>query len=189
MQRVSSGAALAILGLIILAAASPAAAGICVWSCQQNPSGSWSYWFARNLSDCPVTDCLPRNGSSPSGTPCDPGDPDIPGDCRDTVVIGVDDADPLFGSDGSLRSAPAAPCAGAKGLQNPQTTPEQRMVWWPDLCGECSLSAQCVGMLVMDVRPCDPGDGSRGMCQSTGNYCSTDSDPDDNRDDVSCYCE
>lgn len=59
-----------------------ARAGICVWSCQQNPSGSWAYWFSRALSDCAVTDCLPRGGSSPSGTPCDPGDPDIPGDCR-----------------------------------------------------------------------------------------------------------
>jgi hypothetical protein len=59
-----------------------AGAGICVWSCQQNPSGSWAYWFARNLSDCAVTDCLPRGGSSPSGTACTQGDPDIPGDCR-----------------------------------------------------------------------------------------------------------
>ncbi len=136
MQR-TSRTALAALGFIILAAASPAAAGICVWSCQQNPSGSWAYWFSRALSDCPVTDCLPRNGQSPSGTPCDPGDPDIPGDCRNTPVKEEHGEDLFFGSDGSRRSVPAAPCAGAGGLQSSQTAPEHRM-YWPDRCGECS---------------------------------------------------
>jgi len=188
MRRISFGAALAALGVIILATATPATAGICVWSCQQNPSGSWSYWFARNLSDCPVTDCLPRNGASPSGTPCDPGDPDIPGDCRQKGVIGTDEVPPFFSGDASLRSAPAAPCAGAKALQNPQATPEPRGAWWPDLCGACSVSAQCVGLLVLDVRPCDTGDGGWGICRSTGDYCA-DSNPDDNRDEVSCYCD
>lgn len=75
-----------------------------------------------------------------------------------------------------------APCAAA-GAEN-----LHRMAWWPDLCGACSSSPQCVGLLVLDVRPCDPGDGSRGICVSTGNYCP-DSDPDDNRDEVSCYCD
>ncbi len=103
MQRLPFGAALAALG-VIMAAATPASAGICVWSCQQNPSGSWSYWFARNLSDCPVTDCLPRNGSSPSGTACDPGDPDIPGDCRQKAVLGKEEVAPLFGGDRPPRS-------------------------------------------------------------------------------------
>ncbi|HZZ18411.1 MAG TPA: hypothetical protein VFE25_03530 [Opitutaceae bacterium] len=69
-------------------APAPAPAGICVWNCQMNPSGSYAYWFSRALSDCPVTDCLPRGGSSPSGTACDPGDPDIPGDCRAAVSTG-----------------------------------------------------------------------------------------------------
>jgi len=188
LQRLSFGSAFTALSIIILATATPAAAaGVCVWSCQQNPSGSWSYWFARNLSDCPVTDCLPRNGSSPSGTPCDPGDPDIPGDCRQEVVIGTDE--PLFGGDASLRSAPAAPCAAAKALQKPQTTPESRMAWWPDLCGACSSSAECVGLLVLDVRPCQTGDGGQGICRSDGWESYTDTDPDDNRDEVSCYCD
>ncbi|HVR99836.1 MAG TPA: hypothetical protein VMW27_24645 [Thermoanaerobaculia bacterium] len=190
MQRLSFGAVLAALGvIIILTTTTPAAAaGICVWSCQQNPSGSWSYWFARNLSDCPVTDCLPRNGSSPSGTPCDPGDPDIPGDCRQKVGIGKDEVDPLFGGDASSRSVPAAPCAGAKALQNPQTTPDHRMAWWPDLCGACSESAECVGLLVLDIRPCKTEDGGQGICRSDGWESCTDTDPDDNRDEVSCYC-
>jgi hypothetical protein len=76
--------------LLAGSAAFAAAAGVCVWSCQQNPSGSWSYWFARALSDCPVTDCIP-NGSSPSGTPCTQGDPDIPGTCR----ARADQAEPI----------------------------------------------------------------------------------------------
>jgi hypothetical protein len=96
--------------------------------------------------------------------------------------------DPLFGGDASPRSTPVSSCASAKALQDPQTTPERRMDWWPDLCGACSTSASCVGLLVWDVRSCALEDGSRGTCQSTGNYC-TDSDPDDNRDEVSCYCE
>jgi hypothetical protein len=62
--------------------------GICVWSCQMNLSGSYAYWFSRPLSDCAAPDCLPRGGSSPSGTACDPGDPDIPGDCRGPVSTG-----------------------------------------------------------------------------------------------------
>jgi hypothetical protein len=77
----------------ILLGAFGASGGVCVWSCQRNPSGSYAYWFSRPLSDCPVTDCLPRNGSSPSGTPCDPGDPDIPGDCRTAVQ---DEDHPIF---------------------------------------------------------------------------------------------
>lgn len=186
MQRLSFGAALAALCVIIMTAATPASAGICVWSCQQNPSGSWSYWFARNLSDCPVTDCLPRNGSSPSGTACDPGDPDIPGDCRQKAVLDNEEVAPLFGGDASLRSAAAAPCVGAKALQNPQTTPERRLAWWPDLCGACSSSPECVGLLVLDVRPCGSGGG---ICRSDGWESCTDSDPDDNRDEVSCYCD
>jgi hypothetical protein len=80
----------------ILLSAFAASGGICVWSCQQNPSGSYAYWFSRALSDCPVTDCLPRNGSSPSGTACNPGDPDIPGDCRTAVK---DEDQPLFFTD------------------------------------------------------------------------------------------
>jgi hypothetical protein len=57
-------------------------AAVCVWSCQYNPSfGTWKYWFAPALSACPVTKCQPRGGSSPSGTVCNQGDPDIPGDC------------------------------------------------------------------------------------------------------------
>ena len=82
-----------LLAGVLLSTFGIAKAGICVWSCQQNPSGSYAYWFSRALSDCAVTDCLPRNGNSPSGTPCDPGDPDIPGDCRTAVQT---DAQPLF---------------------------------------------------------------------------------------------
>jgi hypothetical protein len=80
-----------------------------------------------------------------------------------------------------------APCAA--GAQNLPSKPEHRMSWWPDLCGACSDSVQCVGMLVLDVRPCDPGDGSRGTCHSYGEYCAGDSDPDDDRDEVNCTCE
>jgi hypothetical protein len=55
---------------------------VCVWSCQYNTNfGTWKYWFAPHLSSCPVTQCQPRNGNSPSGTPCNQGDPDIPGTC------------------------------------------------------------------------------------------------------------
>ena len=55
---------------------------VCVWSCQYNPNfGTWKYWFAPNLSSCPVTQCQPRGGSSPSGTTSYQGAPDIPGDC------------------------------------------------------------------------------------------------------------
>ncbi|PYQ58527.1 MAG: hypothetical protein DMF53_20245 [Acidobacteria bacterium] len=82
-----------LLAGVLLSTFATAKAGICVWSCQQNPSGSYAYWFSRALSDCAVTDCLPRGGSSPSGTPCDPGDPDIPGDCRTAVQT---DEQPLF---------------------------------------------------------------------------------------------
>lgn len=185
MQR-SLRTALAALGFIILAAASPAAAGICVWSCQQNPSGSWAYWFSRALSDCPVTDCLPRNGSSPSGTPCDPGDPDIPGDCRAKPVKGEADVDIIFGSEGSRRSAPTAPCAGAGGPQSIQPAPEQRMSWWPDRCGECSSSPECVGLL--DGSACPTLDGSRAICRSTGEICPGSIVVDD-RNEVSCYCD
>lgn len=96
--------------------------------------------------------------------------------------------DPLFGGDASLRSTPASSCAGAKELQNLQTPPERSMVWWPELCGACSTSASCVGLLVLDVRSCALEDGGQGTCQNTGNYC-TDSDPEDNRDEVSCYCD
>jgi hypothetical protein len=125
MQRISFGASLAALGVVILTTATPAAAGM----------------------------------------------------------------DPLFGGDASLRSTPASSCAGAKALQDPQATPERRMAWWPELCGACSTSTSCVGLLVWDVRSCALEDGGgRGTCQNTGNYC-TDSDPDDNRDEVSCYCE
>jgi hypothetical protein len=85
------------------ALAVPAPAGICVWSCQMNPSGSWAYWFARNLSDCAVTDCLPRGGTSPSGTACTSGDPDIPGDCRAKAT----EDHPVF----TLDSPPALVCS------------------------------------------------------------------------------
>ena len=99
----------------------------------------------------------------------------------------TDEVAPPFGGDRFLRSAPATPCGGAKAL-NFQTMPERRSAWWPDLCGACSESVECVGLLVLDVRPCATGDGGWGICRSTGNYC-TDSDPDDNRDEVSCYCD
>jgi hypothetical protein len=62
------------------------------------------------------------------------------------------------------------------------------MAWWPDRCGACSSSAQCVGLLVLDGTLCSPEDGGRGICRSTGDYC-TDSNPDDDRDEVSCYCD
>jgi len=82
--------------ITLLAGSAAFAGNVCVWSCQQNPSGSWAYWFARTLSDCAVTDCLP-NGSSPSGTACTQGDPDIPGTCRatgkDEVAIGFEELD------------------------------------------------------------------------------------------------
>jgi len=58
------------------------AKAVCVWSCQYNPNfGTWKYWFAPSLSACTVNKCQPRGGSSPSGTACNQGDPDIPGDC------------------------------------------------------------------------------------------------------------
>jgi hypothetical protein len=91
---------------------------------------------------------------------------------------------PLFSGDGISRSV--APCGGAKAL-NPQTTPEQR-VWWPDLCGACSTAPSCVGLLVLDTRACQTEDGGRGICRSDGWESCTDTDPDDNRDEVSCYC-
>src|SRR5262249_19842772 len=77
------GAALAMDDLGLTAGVDQQAAGrVCGWSCQYNPNfGTWKYWFAPNLSSCPVTQCQPRSGSSPSGTPCNQGDPDIPGDC------------------------------------------------------------------------------------------------------------
>lgn len=116
-----AGAGAALAGSPAAPASAPAApraaatitnpGGICVWSCQQNPSGSWSYWFARNLSDCAVTSCQPRGGSSPSGTPCDPGDPDIPGDCSTTVGVGGTLAAILAGAP----SCPAAPGLAAAG--------------------------------------------------------------------------
>ena len=103
------------------------------------------------------------------------------------AAAATDEVALLFGGDGSLRSAPATPCGGAKAL-NPQTTPENRSAWWPDLCGACSSSASCVGLLVLDVRPCATEDGGRGICRSDGWESCTDTDPDDNRDEVSCYC-
>jgi hypothetical protein len=126
MQRLSFGAALAALGIIILATAIPAAAG-------------------------------------------------------------TEEVAPLFGGNGLLRSAPAAPCGSAKAL-NLQTTPERRSAWWPDLCGACSSAPTCVGLLVLDVRSCDTEDGGKGICRSDGWESCTDTDPDDNRDEVSCYC-
>lgn len=95
---------------------------------------------------------------------------------------------PLFGGDGALRSALAAPCSGAKAL-NFQTTPERRLSWWPDLCGACSSSPQCVGLLVLDVRPCKHEDGSQGICRSDGWDICVDSNPDDDRNEVGCYCD
>ena len=80
-----------------------------------------------------------------------------------------------------------APCAAE--ARNLPSKPENRMSWWPDLCGACSDSPQCVGLLVMDMRGCNPGDGSRGICRNYAGYCSEDSDPDDNRDEVNCTCE
>jgi hypothetical protein len=96
---------------------------------------------------------------------------------------------PFFGGTASSRSTPAASCAVAKAPQNPQTQPELRKAWWPELCGACSVAQQCVGLLVLDPRPCVTEDGGRGTCQNTGNYCAEDSNPDDNRDEVSCYCD
>jgi hypothetical protein len=80
-----------------------------------------------------------------------------------------------------------APCAA--GAQNLPSKPEHRMAWWPDLCGACSDSPQCVGLLVLDIRGCDPGDGSRGTCRNYAGYCTEDADPDDNRDEVNCACD
>jgi hypothetical protein len=104
------------------------------------------------------------------------------------AAAGTDEVAPLFGGDGFLRSAPAASCGGAKAL-NPQTTPERRLAWWPDLCGACSSSAECVGLLVLDVRPCEDENGARGICRSDGWESCSDSDPDDDRNEVSCYCD
>ena len=103
------------------------------------------------------------------------------------AAAGTDEAAPLFSGDRFLRSAPAAPCRGAKAL-NFQTTPERRSTWWPDLCGACSESATCVGLLVLDPRACKTEDGGQGICRSDGWVSCTDTDPDDNRDEVSCYC-
>lgn len=102
------------------------------------------------------------------------------------AAAGTAEVAPLFSGDGFLRSAPAAPCNGAKAL-NPQTLPEQR-TWWPDLCGACSSAPSCVGLLVLDPRPCQTEDGGRGICRSDGWESCADTDPDDNRDEVSCYC-
>jgi len=101
------------------------------------------------------------------------------------AAAATDQVAPLFGGE-FLRSASAAPCGGAKAL-NPQTTPEQR-TWWPDLCGACSTAPSCVGLLVLDTRACQTEDGGRGICRSDGWESCTDTDPDDNRDEVSCYC-
>jgi len=101
------------------------------------------------------------------------------------AAAGTDEVAQLFGGDGSLQSAP---CGGAKAL-NPQTTPERRLAWWPDRCGACSSSPQCVGLLVLDVTPCVHEDGGQGICRSDGWESCTDTDPDDNRDEVSCYCD
>jgi hypothetical protein len=99
----------AILTGSFAALAGPAAApaGICVWSCQMNLIGSYAYWFSRPLSDCAAPDCLPRGGSSPSGTACDPGDPDIPGDCR--AAVSTEDQGTVF----SL-TPPGAPVCRAR---------------------------------------------------------------------------
>ncbi|HEY0557158.1 MAG TPA: hypothetical protein VGG20_23085 [Thermoanaerobaculia bacterium] len=96
----------AVLPGTFAALAVPAPAGICVWSCQMNLSGSWAYWFARNLSNCAAPDCLPRGGTSPSGTACTSGDPDIPGDCRATPV--TTENQPVF----SLEPPAALVCSG-----------------------------------------------------------------------------
>jgi len=103
------------------------------------------------------------------------------------AAAGTDESAPLFSGDRFLRSAPAAPCRGAKTL-NFQTTPERRSTWWPDLCGACSEAATCVGLLVLDPRACKTEDGGQGICRSDGWVSCTDTDPDDNRDEVSCYC-
>ncbi|MFY9823420.1 MAG: hypothetical protein WAM82_18710 [Thermoanaerobaculia bacterium] len=71
---------------LLLAAAVPAFSNqaqgrVCVWSCQCSPNGVCAYWFAPLLSSCPVTQCT-RAGGSPSGTPCTPPAPDIPGVCQ-----------------------------------------------------------------------------------------------------------
>jgi hypothetical protein len=81
MPRRLASTLVAFAALVLLSAPSLAAQGrVCVWSCQCSPNNVCAYWFAPALSSCPVTQCT-RAGGSPSGTPCTPGDPDIPGTC------------------------------------------------------------------------------------------------------------
>jgi hypothetical protein len=42
---------------------------------------------------------------------------------------------------------------------------------------------------VLDVRPCKHEDGTQGICRSDGWEICADTDPDDDRNEVSCYCD
>jgi hypothetical protein len=109
-----------------------------------------------------------------------------PGHGQNPTVQGAHDVKLIFGSDGSLRSVPASPCAGVGGLQTSQPAPARRMSWWPDRCSECSLSPECIGLL--DGTACHPADGARAICRSTGELCSDEID-EEGRYEVSCYCD
>ncbi|HVR96723.1 MAG TPA: hypothetical protein VMW27_08925 [Thermoanaerobaculia bacterium] len=78
------------------------------------------------------------------------------------------------------------PCAAA-GAKDLPTAPEHRMSWWPDRCGACSSAAQCQGLLV--YMACDPGDGGRGICTSTGEVCPGSPVEEGEVTEVSCYCD
>lgn len=77
------------------------------------------------------------------------------------------------------------PCANA-GAKDLPPAPEYRMFWWPDRCGTCSTSVQCQGLLVYSS--CNPADGGRGICSSTGEVCP-DSPVEGEVTEVSCYCD
>lgn len=143
--------ALALFGFLGLSGAHGAAAGVCVWSCQYNSNtDTWTYWFARTLSDCAAKDCLPRNGSSPSGTACSEGSPDIPGDCRDSEIDEVDDW-----------------IIGGEDSELPPGTPESdARATLTGTCGSCSV-ATCSGKSIQSS--CTSSSGLPGVCVSLFN--------------------
>jgi hypothetical protein len=145
MSNRKSILALALFGFLGLAGVHGAAAGVCVWSCQYNSNtDTWTYWFARTLSDCAAKDCLPRNGSSPSGTACSDGSPDIPGDCRDSETDGIDDW-LIEGKDGELPPGLTA-------------TPDARAAIPCGTCGDSSCSGKAV------QSSCTSSSGLPGVC-------------------------
>lgn len=78
------------------------------------------------------------------------------------------------------------PCAAAGAKDLPPAS-EHRMSWWPDRCGACGTSAQCQGLFV--YASCNPADGGRGICTSTGEVCPGSPVEEGEVTEVNCYCD